>query len=483
MASGQETETRPGGKTALILSAGAPHSPLMAGALCALWDTGRTFDVIYTSGAGCFLGLLYAAPMRKSPKAALESLVDLGISDPIYRLLPVGYKTFLKPGPFSRPIRQFAQSFKIGSFPLTQIDKPATGFGHAYNEWIKLWETAQGGRLKRFYNDLVDLWAAAITPAPITYWSKGVCDSLPFLEETVDFKTLNDHHFPIHFYVNAFSITERHRALYASGTTTPSADYTAEDLQDLPTGNAGRGGSRSKSSRTSGLKMRLFHNRSGGIQPEQVRAAFAYPFIYPPVTIKDEVYFEGAARDPISFGNLLVDEGPGRGVRAAVPDIERIVLIDILAGLDRYLLREPRDLWDAFSLSILAPAVAHAQKEIARFHTALREANEDLVEADRAIQRDAGRTAQAPETPATPAERRRRKEEALMRLSPTDQALARITHFKQMSFDIDEELGPHITDWSYSNMSRLFEIGLRDGKKFWQKNLDALALPLDHHPR
>jgi hypothetical protein len=38
------------GKTALILSAGAPHSPLIAGALCALWDTGKTFDVIYTSG-------------------------------------------------------------------------------------------------------------------------------------------------------------------------------------------------------------------------------------------------------------------------------------------------------------------------------------------------------------------------------------------------------------------------------------------------
>src|SRR5262249_24391675 len=132
---------------------------------------------------------------------------------------------------------------------------------------------------------------------------------------------------------------------------------------------------------------------------------------------------------------------------------------------------------------IMAPAVAHAQKEIVRFHTALREANEDLVEADRAIQRDAARTAQAPGAPATPAEQRRRNEEALTRLSPTDQALARITHFKQMSFDIDEGIGPAITDWSYSNMSRLFEIGLRDGKKFWQKNLDALALPLDHSPR
>jgi hypothetical protein len=285
--------------------------------------------------------------------------------------------------------------------------------------------------------------------------------------------------------------------VYANKSTTAQrGGYTKEDFRfrDLPTRDSRKGDSEKRNSTKSGLKMHLFYNKKEGIHPEEVRAAFAYPFIYPPVTINGEVYFEGAARDPISFGNLLVDESEGR-VRAAVKDIERIVLIDILGSLDRYLLREPRDLLDAFSLSILAPAVAHAQKEIARFHTALHEANEDLGMADTELKEKAEReeairahaARQAPRAKRTSeAERERqarRREEALKGLTPPDQALVRITNFTQMSFDIDEDLGPHITDWSYSNMSRLFEIGLRDGKRFWESNRDALALPPDPRPR
>jgi hypothetical protein len=143
-----------------------------------------------------------------------------------------------------------------------------------------------------------------------------------------------------------------------------------------------------------------------------------------------------------------------------VPDIERIVLIDIMGALDQFLIREPRDLLDAFSLSILAPAVAHAQKEIARFRNALSEANEDF------------RMLVEKKVYAT-------QEAAFDKLVSTDQALVRITDFKQMFFDIDADMGPHITDWSYSNMARLFAIGRRDGKKFWDRNLEDLALPKD----
>jgi NTE family protein len=465
MAIRQKTEERP--KTALILSAGAPHSPLIAGALCALWDTGKTFDVIYTSGAGALLGLLYAAPKGKKPKDALKSLVDLGVSDPIYRLLPIGYKTFFKPGPFTGPIHKLAQFFKIGALPLQRIERPVTGLGLAYNEWLRLWDTPQGGGFKRFYNDLVDLWAAAITPTPLNYWSKGVCDPLPFLEDLVDFHALNQKNVPFHFYMNAFSVTERHQALYEKGASTQK-DYKTQDFRTRPfTKNR----SDAKRSSESGLKMHLFYNKRGGIQPEDVRAAFAYPFIYPPVMIDRHVYFEGAGRDPISFGNLLVE----KGVRADVNDIERIVLIDILGALDQYLLREPRNLLDAFSLSILAPAVAHAQKEISRFYRALDEANEDL----RVFDQDAARVVKIPRT-VSPTERVKEiRERAFHRLTGPDKALARITHFLQMPFKIDEELGPHITDWSYSNMSRMFEIGQRDGESFWRRNERELDLPPD----
>jgi hypothetical protein len=258
--------------------------------------------------------------------------------------------------------------------------------------------------------------------------------------------------------MNAFSIKE-HRALYAGrGPTMPPEDYKTEDyrFRDLT-----RLDQRVRTK--SGCQMHLFYNKNEGIGPEEVRAAFAYPFIYPPVIFNDEVWFEGAARDPINFGNLLVDASEGR-VRKAVPDIERIVLIDILGSLDQFLLREPRDLLDAFSLSILVPAVAHAQKELARFYNALSEANEDLKMFDESGRQRAG--------PA-------RREAAFKKLKPADQALAQITHFKQMYFDIDAYMGPHITEWNYSNMAHLFEIGRRDGKKFWERNLEDLALPED----
>jgi hypothetical protein len=272
-----------GGKTALILSAGAPHSPLIAGALYELWDKGRTFDVIYTSGAGALVGLLYAAPKGKLPPDALKSLVELGVSDAIYRWLPIGYKTFMKPGPFARPIRQLVERFKFGTFPLKEIDHPVTAVGWAYNEWIKLWETAQGGGLKRLHNDLVDLWAAAITPAPIHYWSKGVCDSLPFLEDIVDFDALND--IDLHFYMNAFSFKEERRAPYAErGPAMPDHhvdDYRKRDL----TGYKLLGDSQQRVRKRSGCQMELFYNKQKeGIGPEEVRAAFAYPFIYPPMS-------------------------------------------------------------------------------------------------------------------------------------------------------------------------------------------------------
>ena len=43
-------------KAAVVIGAGAPHSSLMAGALCAIWEGGRTFDIIYTAGAGGLMG-------------------------------------------------------------------------------------------------------------------------------------------------------------------------------------------------------------------------------------------------------------------------------------------------------------------------------------------------------------------------------------------------------------------------------------------
>ncbi len=414
MPKGMEQKAQPvkEAKTVLMLSAGAPHSPLMAGALCALYKHKKKFDIIYTSGAGALVGLLFVAPKDKSPDRALEGLVELGVSDLIYRFLPVNYKAFFKPGPFTQPIHRFAQHFKLGTFePKTRTNAAAPStlatatvdtVIDAIGEAI---ETGLGRRVDRFrrlYNDLVDLWAAAITPTTLNYWSKGVCQPLPFLEDLVDFGKLGK--FGGDFYINAFS-----------------PDKAREFKPEVGKSGTGSG-------------MELFAKEDIG--PDQVRAAFAYPFIYPPVKIDGRLYFEGADRDPIGFGNLLSIFGLKIDDKGNLISSQRIgkitiVLIDILASLSEYLLREPRNLWDAFGISIMVPVVAHALNEVARF--------------ERVIQRH-----QKPS-----------------RAKPTHPKIKLL----QLKFGkIPEDVGPHITDWSYSNMSTLFEIGRKAGKEFFDSH-------------
>jgi hypothetical protein len=393
-------------QVALVLSAGAPHSPLMAGALCALYksypkEKAPIFDIIYTSGAGALIGLLLAAPKNKKPDKALEGIVDLGISDPIYSVLPINYKAFQKPGPFTSPIRQFAKYWKLlDEFPIQPLSAPRSPIGACFNycvEAARAWREASNGGFRRLYNDLIDLSAAAITPTTLNYWSKGVCDPLPFLEELVDFDELD--RIKHDFYLNFFS-----------PATVPKGKHA-----DL----AGESGT--------GKAMKLFAN--GAIRPEHVRAAFAYPFIYTPVRVDNDLAFEGATWDPISFGNLLSPAGT-LSKAPEVAKIQTVVLIDIISNLEPFLLREPRNLWDAFGLSIIWPAVAHAKKELARF----------LGEVDK--------------------DTRRHKKHGF-----TVQTL-------QFDLDLKPEDGEHILDWSHSNMSRMFQIGLDAGQKFWAEHHD-----------
>src|SRR5262249_2736874 len=92
----QRSET--GARTALVLGGGAPNMALMAGAGAAFPDRGVVFDVVSTSGAGSLAGLLWLAPKGQPPAEALRSVVTMSISDAIYRLLPVNYKVFQRPG-------------------------------------------------------------------------------------------------------------------------------------------------------------------------------------------------------------------------------------------------------------------------------------------------------------------------------------------------------------------------------------------------
>jgi hypothetical protein len=373
----------------------------MAGALCALYHAFETagrlkedrqiFDVIYTSGAGALIGLLLAAPKDKDPKQALRSVVDLGVSDPIYSLFPINYKVFFKPGPFTEPIQRMARLLKLGAFPWRPLPVPRSPLGEWYNYWIRAgqtWMNIGDGGARRLYNDLVDLWASAITPTTLTYWSKGVCDPLPFIEDLVDFRKLGEKGHD--FFLNFTSAAEIAHA-------SEDARRPAKDDPSAPR----RSGT--------GQAIKLF--RGGQIKPDHVRAAFAYPFIYTPVRIGGDLYFEGANWEPISFGGFLST--------LDIKTVKTVVLIDIVSKLEQFLLREPRNLWDAFGLSIILPVVAHAKKELARFEENVR----------------------SKKYPFT---------------------------FLKIEFDIEKSEGAHILDWSYSNMSTMFEIGRKEGEKFFR---------------
>ena len=434
-------------RTAVILSAGAPHSPLMAGALYAMHKQRRLegklrnrklFDIIYTSGAGALIGLLLDAPKSKgpddleAPERALKSVLDLAVSDPIYSMLPINYKAFLKPGPFTRPLQRWARLFKLGEYPLLPIHEPRSPLGQWYNYCAnvgKAWVTHNEAN-KRLFNDLIDLWTAAITPTTLTFLSKGFCEPLPFLEEVVDFDKLNET--DSDFFVNFFTRRDFLAANQMSGR-----GHLTRDPGKPP---------------RAGVAMSVFQN--GEITPAHVRAAFAYPLVYEPVRVRippakeglaatDELGFEGANWEPISFGNLLSED---KGVLRDTPkgserplghQIKTVVLVDILTKLQTLLLREPRNLWDAFGLLIIFPVVAHAKKELARFEGELEKGSGGHLY---------------------------HKE-------------FRFKYLK-VEFELDEPRVGHddaavgrdeseqILDWSYSNMSRMFQKGCEAGARF-----------------
>jgi NTE family protein len=169
-----------GPKATVVLSGGAPNGALTAGALCGIYEAGKTFDTFYASGAGAVFGLLTIAPKNGKANAALKATTRAGIHDAIHELLPVGYKTFFKSGPFTFPIKKFFDKFKLAEHDDTK------------DEFV------------RFYNDWLDLWAAIVTPTFVNPRSEGVCAPFPFANDFIDFDAVS--RFKGQFYMNAYCI-------------------------------------------------------------------------------------------------------------------------------------------------------------------------------------------------------------------------------------------------------------------------------------
>src|SRR5215475_1385263 len=397
----------------LALSGGAPHSPLMAGALCALHEKignrlngGKGhFDAIYASGGGALVGLLLVAPKGGDAPAALRKLVKMGIADPIYRMLPLAYKTFVKQGPLVPVFREWADLFKRSTSHL-----------HVYRAMVtatlKLWGGASVAKRpkwcadfgdddpdRRLFEDWVDLVFTALAPTTLTPWSSGLCEIAPYLEDFVDFEALRK--CPGQFYLNAFNISKQ-------------------------------------------LEERFTRDQ---IDATHVRAALAYPFIYPPGRIRDAIYSEGASHDPLLLPQARDERFPEgiedplswlwfEAIRPAYlkhllrEPLPRprgsLVCLDILGNLGKSALRKPRDLWVAYGLSLIAPIIELAQKDGARFRQF---DNENLFQG----------------------------------------------WYRQLDMPYDfERIRPRILDWSYSNLCDMWDLGYQAGQKFCSQHGNQL---------
>ena len=328
-------------RTALVLGGGAPNMALMAGAIAAFAERGVVFDVISTSGAGSLAGLLWLAPKGQSAADALRSVVTMSIADSIYKLFPVNYKVFQKPGTWADMWRQALATNPWFAVKVKDYEQSAP-----YALWA----------------DWMALCAATLSPSGLTSSSWGLCAPIPFIEHLIDFDRMR--HIKPHFYLNAYNATDQQ-----------IDDFTKEM-----------------------------------ITPEHFRAALAFPFIYGPYRLNGKLYYEGAVVDSLNFKDL-VEKHVG---------LETIVVLDVL-GSD-LLIREPRDLYDSWVLSMIIPLVKAAEDDLDLF----------AVKHNRGWRRADG---------------------------------AKTDLFK-VEFDIPQQYHVEVLDWSASNASRLFEIGYQAGLKF-----------------
>jgi NTE family protein len=212
--------------------------------------------------------------------------------------------------------------------------------------------------------DTAELMLASACPSDLSKKSLGLCAHVPFAESLIDFAALKDS--PVDLWVNAYNLSQ----------------------------------------------SRMENWSQFEIDNQKLQAALSFPYLYPPTQLGDDFYIEGAAIDCLNF-KALVDHYDG--------DLAEIVVFDLL-GAEK-LLRKPRDLYDAWVMSIITPLV-----EIAR----------DDVKLFEALHNRDGKIA---------------------------------LHKVPLLDAITPEALPDVFDWSRSNLSNLYQVGYRTAKAYAEQNL------------
>ena len=245
-----------------------------------------------------------------------------------------------------------------------------------------LFDAIADGSLNGGLADWLRLGFLSLSPSNLTPNSLGLCAHLPFAEQAIDFDAVRS--IVPNFYINAYNTSRSQMTIWGKDQITP----------------------------------------------EHIRAAFSFPFIYPPYCIDGEDYIEGAAIDTLNF-KALVDDTPGGD--ALHPDLDTLVVFDIL-GADK-LIRTPRNLYDAWVHSIITPLVEIAKDDIRLFEL---QHNRDAA----------------------------------------GQEKRRLLKVNLMS-GIPEGHWDKVLDWSQSNLSLLFDVGYNAGLAFCRDNADVLGLDYD----
>lgn len=243
--------------------------------------------------------------------------------------------------------------------------------------------TLVGDSKRRLYNDLVDAWVATITPTDLKFTNQGVCAQYPFVSDAFDFNKLRS--FSGEFILNSYCIEDE-----------KMVQWTKTQIGD-----------------------------------KQFWASLSFPFVYPPTLIDGKHYLEGASQDPMNLTGLK-QRIEKRGVSA-----DTVVLIDILEPYRGEFIHPPKNLLDAFGLTIMTPVIALGEKVKKIYHL----------------------------------ERRVQELEHQLECRECPKAEDRKTH--EPEYPELTELKIHvpegyekISDWSFSNMNRLWGAGYAAGMAF-----------------
>ena len=219
--------------------------------------------------------------------------------------------------------------------------------------------------------DWKTLWAASLSPSSLNWTSWGLCAPTPFIEHIIDFDKIR--HITPYFYLNAYNVTKQ-----------LIDDFTKHE-----------------------------------ITPDHFRAALAFPFIYGPYKLNDQLYYEGAVVDCLNFKDLM----------ELHTGLETIVVLDVLGS--NTLIRAPRNIYDSWVLSMIIPLVKTAEDNLDLF----------VLKHNHGLRRAEGAK----------------------------------TDLLKIEFDIPDENLVEVLDWTASNATRLFDIGYKSGLSFCDANAANLT--------